>query len=124
MERTERATLLAVALAGILAPLNSTMLAVALPAIVADFNADIATAGWLMTGYLLWRENRLFHTRQRRNLSQLGTLHITQTLGILRQPDMTHATLHVVNEPPLAIHRHHRNVAPYNVTIVIQYLGA
>jgi EmrB/QacA subfamily drug resistance transporter len=53
MERTERATLLAVALAGILAPLNSTMLAVALPAIVEDFGADIATAGWLMTGYLL-----------------------------------------------------------------------
>ncbi len=53
MEPKERATLLAVALGGILAPLNSTMLAVALPAIVADFNADIATAGWLMTGYLL-----------------------------------------------------------------------
>jgi EmrB/QacA subfamily drug resistance transporter len=53
MERKERATLLAVALAGILAPLNSTMLAVALPAIVAEFGADIATAGWLMTGYLL-----------------------------------------------------------------------
>ena len=53
MERKERATLLAVALGGILAPLNSTMLAVALPAIVADTGADIATAGWLMTGYLL-----------------------------------------------------------------------
>ena len=53
MDRKERATLLAVALGGILAPLNSTMLAVALPAIVEDFGADIATAGWLMTGYLL-----------------------------------------------------------------------
>lgn len=51
--RAERAILLAVALGGILAPLNSTMLAVALPHIVDDFHADIATAGWLMTGYLL-----------------------------------------------------------------------
>lgn len=49
----ERAVLLAVALGGILAPLNSTMLAVALPQIVEDFGASVATAGWLMTGYLL-----------------------------------------------------------------------
>jgi EmrB/QacA subfamily drug resistance transporter len=49
----ERAVLVAVALGGILAPLNSTMLAVALPAIVAEFHADVGTAGWLMTGYLL-----------------------------------------------------------------------
>lgn len=41
------------ALGGILAPLNSTMLAVALPAVIAHFAADIGTAGWLMTGYLL-----------------------------------------------------------------------
>ena len=49
----ERRVQLAVALGGILAPLNSTMLAVALPGIIDDFNADIGTAGWLMTGYLL-----------------------------------------------------------------------
>lgn len=50
---SERRVQIAVALGGVLAPLNSTMLAVALPAIIADFATDIATAGWLMTGYLL-----------------------------------------------------------------------
>ena len=43
----------AVALSGILAPLNSTMLAVALPRIIEDFHASVGTAGWLMTSYLL-----------------------------------------------------------------------
>ena len=44
---------LAVALGAILAPLNSTMLAVALPDVIAHFDADIGSAGWLMTFYLL-----------------------------------------------------------------------
>lgn len=42
-----------VALAALLAPLNSTMIAVALPAIVDDFDTTIGTAGWLVTTYLL-----------------------------------------------------------------------
>ena len=50
---SERRIQIAVALGGILAPLNSTMLAVALPGIITHFDADIGTAGWLMTGYLL-----------------------------------------------------------------------
>ncbi len=51
--RGERLILVAVALSGILAPLNSTMLAVALPRIIDDFQASVGTAGWLMTSYLL-----------------------------------------------------------------------
>ncbi|MBL8698246.1 MAG: MFS transporter [Alphaproteobacteria bacterium] len=51
--REERLILVAVALSGVLAPLNSTMLAVALPRIIDDFQASVGTAGWLMTSYLL-----------------------------------------------------------------------
>lgn len=42
-----------IALATMLAPLNSTMIAVALPDVMATFDADVAAAGWLVTGYLL-----------------------------------------------------------------------
>ncbi len=42
-----------VALATMLAPLNSTMIAVALPHLVADLGVDLAAAGWLVTGYLI-----------------------------------------------------------------------
>jgi len=49
----ERAVLLTVALATMLAPLNSTMIAVALPGIMADLGAELALAGWLVTGYLI-----------------------------------------------------------------------
>lgn len=42
-----------VALSTALAPLNSTMIAVALPTIIKDLNANVAVAGWLVTGYLI-----------------------------------------------------------------------
>lgn len=45
--------LLAVALGTILAPVNSTMIAVALPQIMVEFDADVASAGWLVTAYLI-----------------------------------------------------------------------
>ena len=45
--------MIAVALATTLAPLNSTMIAVALPHIMQDFRADTASAGWLITSYLI-----------------------------------------------------------------------
>jgi EmrB/QacA subfamily drug resistance transporter len=48
-----RRLLAAVALASMLAPLNSTMVAVALPHIAADFGNDMGQAGWLVTGYLV-----------------------------------------------------------------------
>jgi EmrB/QacA subfamily drug resistance transporter len=51
--KTERLLLLMAALATSLAPLNSTMIAVALPSVVAEFAANIAVAGWLVTGYLI-----------------------------------------------------------------------
>ena len=49
----ERAVLATVALAAILAPLNSTMIAVALPRIIRDFHSSVGSAGWLVTSYLL-----------------------------------------------------------------------
>jgi len=52
-KNNERKLLTAVALAAILAPLNSTMIAVALPGIVDDFNASVASATWLVTAYLV-----------------------------------------------------------------------
>lgn len=42
-----------VALGAVLAPLNSTMIAVALPGIADEFGAGAATAGWLVTAYLI-----------------------------------------------------------------------
>jgi EmrB/QacA subfamily drug resistance transporter len=42
-----------VALATMLAPLNSTMIAVALPRLMVEFGADLATSGWLVTAYLI-----------------------------------------------------------------------
>ena len=42
-----------VALAAILAPLNSTMIAVALPRVISDFHSSVGSAGWLVTSYLL-----------------------------------------------------------------------
>jgi EmrB/QacA subfamily drug resistance transporter len=50
---SERATVLTVALATMLAPLNSTMIAVALPHVITEFGVDIASAGWLVTAYLI-----------------------------------------------------------------------
>jgi EmrB/QacA subfamily drug resistance transporter len=44
---------LTVALATMLAPLNSTMIAVALPHVITEFGADVASAGWLVTAYLI-----------------------------------------------------------------------
>ena len=41
-----------VALGTMLAPLNSTMIAVALPGVMDDFGVGVASAGWLITGYL------------------------------------------------------------------------
>ena len=50
---SERATVITVALATMLAPLNSTMIAVALPHVITEFGVDIASAGWLVTAYLI-----------------------------------------------------------------------
>ncbi len=50
---SERAAVLTVALATMLAPLNSTMIAVALPHVIAEFGVEIASAGWLVTAYLI-----------------------------------------------------------------------
>ena len=50
---SERGILATVALATMLAPLNSTMIAVALPRVMTELEADVATAGWLITAYLL-----------------------------------------------------------------------
>jgi EmrB/QacA subfamily drug resistance transporter len=50
---SERAVVLTVALATLLAPLNSTMIAVALPRLAAEFGADVGAAGWLVIGYLI-----------------------------------------------------------------------
>ena len=49
----ERGVIVTVALATMLAPLNSTMIAVALPRVIQEFGADVAGAGWLVTAYLI-----------------------------------------------------------------------
>lgn len=49
----EGGLLLVVALATMLAPLNSTMIAVALPGIAADFGGGIGESSWLVVGYLV-----------------------------------------------------------------------
>ena len=49
----ERAILITVALSTMLAPLNSTMIIVALPRLMNEFATDIASAGWLVTAYLI-----------------------------------------------------------------------
>ena len=49
----ERWLIASIALSTTLAPLNSTMIAVALPQIIADFHLRVATAGWLVTTYLI-----------------------------------------------------------------------
>ena len=50
---TERRVTLVVALAVVLAPLNSTMIAVALPRVIEGFSITVPAAGWLVTGYLI-----------------------------------------------------------------------
>ena len=50
---TERYVILTVALASMLAPLNSTMIAVALPEIMVDFDVGVGSAGWLVAAYLV-----------------------------------------------------------------------
>ncbi len=49
----EVGVLVTVALATMLAPLNSTMIAVALPQVIREFGVDVAAAGWLVTAYLI-----------------------------------------------------------------------
>jgi EmrB/QacA subfamily drug resistance transporter len=49
----ERGIIVTVALAIMLAPLNSTMIAVALPHVMQEFETDVAGAGWLVTAYLI-----------------------------------------------------------------------
>ncbi len=51
--RREWLILITVGLGTMLAPLNSTMIAVALPSIMDAFQADVSSAGWLATGYLI-----------------------------------------------------------------------
>ena len=50
---SERAVIFTVVLGAMLVPLNSTMIAVALPHLIADFDVGLASAGWLVTGYLI-----------------------------------------------------------------------
>ena len=49
----ERAVLLAVALCGILPPLNTTMIAVALPDLLGHLGAGVSGGGWLVACYLI-----------------------------------------------------------------------
>lgn len=49
----ERAVLLAVALCGILPPLNTTMIAVALPNLLRHLGAGVSGGGWLVACYLI-----------------------------------------------------------------------
>jgi EmrB/QacA subfamily drug resistance transporter len=49
----EGAVLATVALATMLAPLNSTMIAVALPIVIGEFAIDVGTGAWLVTAYLI-----------------------------------------------------------------------
>ena len=49
----ERGIIATVALATMLAPLNSTMIAVALPRVIEEFGSDVSAAGWLVTAYLI-----------------------------------------------------------------------
>lgn len=51
--RKVRLALVSVGLGTTLAPLNSTMIAVAMPSIIGQFDADIGTASWLITAYLI-----------------------------------------------------------------------
>ncbi len=50
---SERSVLLAVALCGILPPLNTTMIAVALPRILDHLGAGVSGGGWLVACYLI-----------------------------------------------------------------------
>ena len=50
---TERLVVVTVTLSVMLAPLNSTMIAVAMPDIMQHFDVGIASAGWLVTSYLV-----------------------------------------------------------------------
>ena len=76
-----------------------------------------------MAGNLLGREDRLLHGRQCADLTQLGQLHVLQTLGILGQAHMTHAAFDVIHEPPLAVHRHDRDLVASDVAAVFQHLA-
>jgi EmrB/QacA subfamily drug resistance transporter len=49
----EQLVVVTVALGTMLAPLNSTMIAVALPGVMDDFDVGLASAGWLVTAYLI-----------------------------------------------------------------------
>lgn len=49
----ETGIVVTVALAAMLAPLNSTMIAVALPRLVAGFHSTVASTEWLVTSYLI-----------------------------------------------------------------------
>ena len=51
--RARGGILATVAMAAILAPLNSTMIAVAQPGIIREFNSSVGAVGWLVTSYLL-----------------------------------------------------------------------
>lgn len=51
--RGERATLAAVSLGAVLAPLNSTMMVIALPRLIEDLDASLGSVTWLVTAYLV-----------------------------------------------------------------------
>ena len=51
--RNETAILITVALATVLAPLNSTMIGVALPVIMGEFSIDLESGSWLVIAYLI-----------------------------------------------------------------------
>ena len=77
-----------------------------------------------MASHLLRREDRLFNSRKRADLAQLGKLHVLQALGVLGQAHMAHAPLDVVDEPALAVNRHDGDLVAGNVAAILQHLAA
>ena len=77
-----------------------------------------------MAGNLLWREDWLFDAGQRRDFTQLGQLHILESLRIFSQANMAHAPLDVVDKPAFAKHRNNRDALAGNVSSVFQHPAA
>jgi hypothetical protein len=57
----EQLVVVTVALGTMLPPLNSTMIAVALPGVMDDFDIGLASAGWLVTAYLIVMASPLYN---------------------------------------------------------------
>src|SRR5574343_407312 len=76
-----------------------------------------------MASNLLRREDWLLDAGQRADLTQLGQLHVLESLCVLCQTNVPHAALDVIYKPALSVDGDDRYALSCNVAAVLEHLA-